>query len=411
MKRYNYRARDAAGNKLRGNVIALDSDEAAGFLQEAGVYVTSILPDSARRRRNFRNPWVFLPGHERVALLQSWAALVRSGFPMQSALTQLRKTSRRPAVKRALLDVQQCIDRGTTLSEGLRESRLLPPSWVSLVEMGEKRGDFLTPLEQMLSHSEEMWKIKREFYSMLVMPCVVLMLAIVWMWVYLRRVVPAVQSFADSMGASVPVAGLLDLHSSGIVPFILWFLLALCVFALLTLRSSRADQTMGLLQIWTPPSFPVLGPLVARMHVIMVCSELRLQLEAGIPVMEAVYSLSRSVPHPVIRRQLIKAHRSLRGGCTVPEALEAIQAIPPMGRALLVVGDSCARLPEMLHLLVRETTLDLMEEVRRLTIFLRNGLVLVTGLLVGLLVVSAFSLLRQHFEMLVSTVGESGVLR
>ena len=46
MKRYRYHARDAAGKGLRGDVIALDRDEATGLLQEAGVYVTAIQPES-----------------------------------------------------------------------------------------------------------------------------------------------------------------------------------------------------------------------------------------------------------------------------------------------------------------------------------------------------------------------------
>ncbi len=411
MKRYEYRARDAAGKKVRGDVIALDFDEATGLLQEAGVYITSMQPESAGRRRVLRSAWVCMPSAERHALLESWAALVRSGFPIQSALTQLRKTTRRPAVKRALLEMQQCIDRGATLAQAVRASRLLPPSWVSLVELGERRGDFFTPLERMIQHSRGMRRIKEELSSMLLMPCVVLVLAIVWVWVYLENVVPSVLAFVAELGGSVPAANALWMHSGGILACILGFLLALLLMTFITLRSSRADQTMGFIQIRIPHGVPVLGPLVVKMHVITVCSELRLQLDAGIPIANAVWALSQSVPHPVVRRELIQAYRNLREGLPVPEALEALSTIPPMGRALISVGDSCGRLPEMLGLLVRETTLDLIEAVRRLTILLRNGLVLATGVLVGLLAVSAFILLHEQFEILAETAGEGSLLR
>ncbi|MBI3323634.1 MAG: type II secretion system F family protein [Candidatus Omnitrophica bacterium] len=412
MKRYRYHARDTAGRGLRGEILAFDPNEASGLLQEAGVYVTSIRPESARRRRSFRNPWVFFRGQERFLLLESWAALIRSGFPIQSALTVLGRSIRRPSARRALLEVQERIDRGATLAQALRASRLLPPSWVSLIELGEKRGDYLTPLEQMLRHAQEMDRIKRELGSMLLMPCVVLALGIVWVWVYLGQVVPATLAFVGEVGGSLPpMAAALAAHSQGIVTGALALVLAGLVLALLMLRSSRTDQTMDLIQTWVPSGMPLLGPLVSKMRLIVVCAELRLQLEAGVPIVTAVHALSRSVPHPATRRDLTEVYRQLRDGLPVPEALDALEMIPPVSRALLAAGDCSGQLPDMLNLMVRETALDLTEGLRRLTIVLRNLLVLGTGILVGFLMVSAFILLRQQFEVLLETGGEHPAIR
>lgn len=411
MKRYRYSARDAAGRGLRGDLIALDSEQASELLQEAGLYVTSIQPESARRSRLFRNPWIFLPGQERFVLLESWATLVRSGFPIQSALSVLQRSAHRASLRRALREVQDCVDRGATLGEALHASRLLPPSWVSLMELGEKRGDFLAPLEQMLRHTQEMGRIKQEFCSMLLMPGVALVLGIVWVWVYLGRGVPATLAFVGEAGGSLPAAVTLAAHSQGIVTCALTFVLLLLVVALVALRSSRADQTMGLIQTWVPSKMPVLGPLVSKMRLIVVCAELRLQLEAGIPMVTAMHALSRSVPHPATRQELTAAYRGLRDGLPVPEALEALRMVPPMGHTLVAAGDSCGQLPEMLNLLVRETTLDLTEDVRRLTIVLRNLQVLGTGILVGFFMVSAFILLHQQFEVFLETAGEHPAIR
>lgn len=342
---------------------------------------------------------IVLPSDERMVLLESWGALVHSGFPIQSSISSLRKIVRRPSVRRALLETQRCIDEGATLAQSLRVSRLFPPSWISLVELGEQRGDFVDPLKQMLRHSQEMDRIRREFASMLLMPGVVLALAVVWVWVYLIRVVPSLLAFAETVGGAAPLAGVLAAHSGTVLGAILMVLLTLLILTALTLRSSRADQTMGFIQTWIPNGMPALGPLISKMRAIEVCSELRLQLEAGIPAATAVRTLSESVPHAATRRDLEEAYRRLRHGQPVSEALEALRVIPLMGQALLMTGDSCGRLPQMLEVLVRETALDLTEDVKRLTIVLRNLLVLATGLLVCFLVISGFTLLSSQVAL------------
>ncbi len=408
MKRFEYRARDADGRVMTGEVVAPDSQVAAQLVQDAGVFLVSISEAKLRRRG-----WAFLepvsiPLEERLFLLQSWSMLLKSGFSMQSALLQLQKSTHLHSVDRVLGRVQRSIDEGMTLSQALAASHLFPPSWIASLRAAEDAGDLVPTLCSLRERALELQRLKTGLLGWLWMPAFILGLALIWLWLFLRHIAPTLNLFAAAAGMPQhPWSGALLAASDVILNGVRWGAFGLFLLVWLHWRTRRSDQEVGLLQAYTPTWLPVLGTLAARLNLVAIAAGLKTQMDAGISVMQAVETLSEGIPHPGIRRDLFEVYRKLRSGSPFPEAISCLRILPTAGLSLIEAGSVSGKLTEFLEILIRDTEQAIREQGGRLAILLQTAGVLLVGLLVGLLVLSFWILIWSHMDVLLKGIDTS----
>lgn len=395
MPRYRYVTRSLEGRIRRGEVAAGSPEEAAARLQEAGVYVTKLVPLRLTKREG--NPGrVFASGSDQLFLLESWAVFLEAGLPMQSVLLRLSLRCHSISLSRAIDSLQQAIDEGVPFIQALRTSRIFPPSWVAVLSVGEQNGNYVTPMRMLRRYLEESQRFKREIVTMMIMPGILLTLIAIWFWLFFARVIPSFALLVSQTGSAPPKLMVWVVSvSHGIRAVFPWVFLAVCGMFAVNLFARRADREMGILQSWIPIGTPIIGPLIAKIQLIIIASALHLQLEAGIPLVSALETLRYGVTNRAVRRDLIEAHRKLLEGVPVPEAMSEIRVIPSDGQALIAAGDASGKIPQMMEMVARQTQSVLIEEVKRLVIFIHSFVILAAGILVGLLLIVFFSILFQ----------------
>ncbi len=394
MNHYRYSARGPDGRRIEGEVSAFGPDEATKQLQDAGVYVISVVSIPARKRPGPAGPVAIQP-QDRIFLLQAWAMFLESGISVQSSLLQLRMRAQNMDIGCGIDRIRQAIDDGSPLGEALKLSRLFPASWIAIMEVAEKHGDFVQPLRMLQHLAEEQVRFKKEMVSMVIMPCILLALIGIWLWLFLDRIVPNMVYLMEAAGTPGLTSPILLLRpgAEAILTGIRWGLLALVAGVLVARLTNRADKETGLLQSWIPPWMPVAGSLIAQFQLILLTSGLRMQLEAGIPLLSALETMSRGVTNWAVRLNLIEASKMLRGGDPVSTALSRIQVIPEMARELLVAGNESGKLPQILDIVEKEARQNLFQYLNRLVILTQIFVTLITGILTGILVVIFFGTL------------------
>jgi len=398
IKHYTYAAREAAGSRVAGRIVALNAEEALSALQETGVCVTSIEPVPLGREKGISGR-VVLSVRERSVLLECWVCLLNSGFSMDATLTTLQTSVSHPSVRRSLQEIQRLIREGMRLSEAVDAGGLFPPSWAVLLEAVESRGGFIEPLLALHKHGEQIRKMFQGVISSLLMPAVLIGLVFMWMWVFATWLLPVMaQTVVDLTGMSSPFFVGLKGLAALMFPSFVCVATLLCFLVLAVLRGNRANEVMGTLLAQVPAGFPLVGPLISKVHLIIVSSELRLQMEAGIPILTALTTLSRSMPHRALRGELAGVYRQIFSGTPVWQALGGLRMMPPNALALLAAGEASSKLPELLGVLVREAGLDLETEAYRLAIKIRSCAVVLASLIVGLMTTSMTIILSSAFD-------------
>lgn len=383
---------------MTGRIMALNAAEALSALQETGVYVTSIEPVPLGRKKGISGR-VILSVRERSVLLECWACLLDSGFSMDTTLTTLRTSASHPSVRRSLQEIQRMIQEGMGLSEAVDAGGLFPPSWAALLEAAAPRGGFIEPLLVLHKHGEQIRKMFQGVISSLLMPTVLIGLVFIWTWLFATWLLPVMaQTVADLTGTSnLFFVGLKELTALTFPAFVCAATLP-CFLVLAALRGNRSNRVMGPLLAQVPAGFPLVGPLISKVHLIIISSELRLQMEVGIPILTALTTLCRGMPHRALRGELAGVYRQIFSGTPVWQALGGLRMMPPSALALLAAGEACSKLPEMLGVLAREASLDLETEADRLAIKIRTCAAVLSGVIVGFLVISMMVILSSSFD-------------
>lgn len=403
MKCFRYSVRDLRGRRMKGEVLAPNQEEAVRLLQESGVYVTAVSsPRDSSGPISFR--CVSAPDDQKLFLLESWSMFLEAGFSVQSSILRLRKTIRHKGISRALQRIQGSVDRGMRLSEAVAASRLFPSSWVAILEVGEQAGDFVGPFRDMRHQVLQLHRLKEEALRILLMPSFLVGLTLVWFWIFLHSVVPTLLEFGSQVGISNPMVTLLAGMTQGLSYATRLLVVLLGLAVLFALRLNRSNQVMGFFQTWIPAKTPVLGPMVSALHLLVVASELRIQLEAGISLVTALHTLSLSTPHPGIRRELFEVYAKVREGVPADEAICGLSFVPPEQKMLLIAGNASGQLPKVLSLLVRSAQEDLRFRTRNLVTFLQAAAVFGCGVLVGSVMIAYFSLWISHCSSAFSAV-------
>lgn len=407
MKRFEYKARDADGRVVTGEVVAQDPQVAAQLVQDAGAFVVSISEAEPRRKGwGFLEP-VSIPLEERLFLLLSWSMLLKSGIPMQSALLHLQNSTHLRSVERVLIRVQRSIDEGMTLSQALAASRLFPPSWIASLRAAEETGDLVPTMHFLREHALEFQRVKREMLGWLWMPVLILGLALVWLWLFLRHIVPTLDLFAAATGMPHPWSAVLLTWSDVVLNGVRWVAFGLFLSVWLYWRTRQSDYEVGILQAYTPVWLPVLGTLAARLNLVAIAAGLKTQIDAGISLAQAVETLSEGIPHPGIRRNLFEVYQKLRSGVSFPEAMGHLRILPTAGLSLIEAGNVSGKLPQFLEILIQDTEQAILDQGKRLAIVLQSAGVLLAGLLVGLLVLAFWILISANMDVLVKGLGAS----
>jgi type IV pilus assembly protein PilC len=93
---------------------------------------------------------------------------------------------------------------------------------------------------------------------------------------------------------------------------------------------------------------PIFGPLIRKAIMARTCRTLSVLLNAGIPLMEAMETVSRVVGNVIIEEALAAATQRMRDGGTIAETLRQTGHFPSMVTQLVSTGEESGTLPSML---------------------------------------------------------------
>src|SRR5690349_3833040 len=221
--RYEYIALDARGQESRGIIEASNQNDAVGQLRQAGYFPTNVveegkgaLPKQSKQQKKAMaaatapkgkgGPGLFsrktISSKVLMIFTRQLATLIDAGLPLLRGLDVLAKQERDPVLKRAIGQVSDCVQSGSTFSEGLgQHQRLFNNLYVNMVKAGEIGGVLELVLDRLAEFQEKALKVKNKVVAAMVYPIIVLFLAATIMVVLLIFIVPKFETiFHDMLG-------------------------------------------------------------------------------------------------------------------------------------------------------------------------------------------------------------------
>ena len=390
MPAFKYTAFDNRGKKREGIINADSLSVAISSLKEKGLYPDSIEKISENRKNRvfgfLAKKFFRISQRERADVFFQLATLVNTSMPLTEALTIVAEQTSNKRLKAVLIEIRDKVSEGVKFSEALSnfESVFLK-QYIKMIEIAEKTGKLPEILFKIAQREEEKSTFNQKIAPVILYPLFVMLFGTGVVIFLLGYVVPKMQKIFESINKKLPfITRLLvniGLFINNYMPIILVLTLTLLIvvnFAYFKIKFFRRKIDAFLLKI----------PIYRKIAVSQFVSNLSFQLDAFIPLVDAVISSSETIGNVIFKEKLLKAADKINEGVAVERAFEETGIFDKMLISSIATGRRSGRLPDFIRRIASyyEKKIDL--SIKTTLSVLEPLTILILGTVVGFIVMA-----------------------
>jgi general secretion pathway protein F len=395
MALYRYKALNARGEVLDGQMEAASDAEVASRLQEQGhLPVEAKLASEAGAESTWRALFKPKPfaGQRLVQFTQQLATLLGAGQPLDRALTILLEMPEDEAARRTIEDVRDAVRGGASLSAALdRQHGTFSRLFVNMVRAGEAGGSLHETLQRLADYLERSRALRARVINALVYPAILLAMVGLSLLFLLGYVVPQFSSMYESLDADLPWFSSFILGLGEFVRDWWIVILALPLLALLWIDRKRRDPVfMRRFDGWLLQR-KLAGPLVAKLDTARLARTLGTLLRNGVPLLSALGIARNVLDNRVLAADVDAAAEEVKNGIGLSAALGKGKRFPRLALQMVQVGEESGALDAMLLKTADTFEQETSVAMDRLLAALVPVVTLVLAVIVGVVILAVLS--------------------
>lgn len=394
MASFQYRAYDAGGRLVSGQLESATREAALDALRRQGALPVEIAATDATESRSRYDLSLLrrgtLPDATLALVTRELATLLDADLPLDDALRLIAlQPSLDARARRSVDGVLQRVLAGTSLSEALAsEAHAFPEVFARLVAAGEQSGGLARPLAALASDLERRVALRTTLRDALIYPLVLLAAAVVALSVVVGVLVPAIAPLFDEAGVAAPpvIAVLRDLQTLVATRWPLLVAAVVALVLLLALAGERAGIRRGVDALIL--RLPIAGPLVQRRETARLAATLATLLGNGVAMLDAMRIAGTAQTNHVYRAATAGMTERLASGSMLSGEIAASGLYAELAQRMIAIGERTGDLPGMLARLARIEEAALQRGLERIAGLVAPLLTITIGLFVGAIILS-----------------------
>ncbi|MFC1462204.1 type II secretion system F family protein [Verrucomicrobiota bacterium] len=384
MPTFAYNARTRAGEKVDGMVEAADRRAAMVQLEGLGYIPVSVLEKSAavakaagaRARFTWRGMHGRMGSREMLIFTTELSDLLASGMTVGNALNCLANRKTGNAGDRIIAELRDDIIKGLSLSEAFaKHPKTFSNLYVSMIRAGEASGSMHEILHRLVTHYERVQETKEQVIMALVYPSIVLVMGIFTMIFAMVWVIPKFKVVFGQMQQALPLSTRILMGMSTWLARYGWIAGGTAVI-LMVLANRAVNTKRG--QLWWHGlllRLPLIRGVIASGIYANFARTLGSLLANGVPVLQALTIVERTVGNAVIAREL-------------SGPLASGKILPQMMTDMLAVGEQTGDVSGALAHIARRYESELERNLKIFTTALEPILIIFVAVMVGFVAIS-----------------------
>jgi len=351
---FQFRALDEAGKTVQGLREADSPRTLRGALRRDGLFLTEVLGEQAQQAQQRREVsvrrLVGRVGARDVAIAtRQLAVLTRAGVPLVEALTALVEQVEHERLKRALGEVKQRVNEGSTLADALAaHPKIFSTLYVNMIRAGETSGALEIVLVRLADFTEGQARLRSKIAGTMAYPAVMVVVGTVVMGVLFTVVVPKLTRIFDSMNVVLPFYTRALIAFSSFMASFWWLVILLSAAGVwgftrwLATTDGRARWDRWVLRA------PIFGPVVRQLALARFARTLSTLLKSGVPLLTAMDIVRNVVGNTRLAAVIEQARDAIREGESIAAPLKRSGEFPPLVFHMVSIGERSGALEEML---------------------------------------------------------------
>lgn len=402
MKHYRYRARDALGNQITGDIRAESREEAAREIRSRYPVLIRLKEESRTKKLLSRELGRPKGENKELALLcERMSLILGSGMSADKCMELASRQTRDKRLKNLLALSAGEISRGSTVAGSFqRLDPALPTVFLESIRAGEEAGSLEKTFAMLGTYYENRYQMQQKLRQAMAYPVFVLTVALVVLGVIMLYVVPSMTQAYTQLGGTLPLITRMLIGIAGFLKHYLW---AAGVLGILTLWAVRllVKQKNGRLA-WD--SFrlrlPVWGNLQRLDAGMQISRTMEMLLSAGISLGKALEITGKVLDNRALGETVSRMEEQILGGKSLGAALGETEQMPDTLREMCAMGEETGELEHALRLAGSFYENELKEASQRAIRRLEPTVLLLMALFAGFLVLAVYLPMFGMYELL-----------
>ena len=383
-----WEAKTADGrNRQKGEMTAASANVVKASLRRAGL--TPIVVKKA--------PQPLLGGEgikeaNLVVMVRQLSTMINAGVPMVQCFELLISATAQPGMRKMLKGILRYLNEGESLSQSLAHyPKYFDRLFVSLVAAGEQGGILDTILLRLADYREKTLALNKKVKSAMFYPAAIITVMIVVVVILMIFVIPVFANLFKSFGATLPLLTQVVINISNWMKGHWYIVVVAPIAAVFLFRYAyrRSDKFKIFVDRYAL-KIPVLGDILLKGAVARFNRTLSTMQAAGVPILDALDTLSRVSGNAIIEKSILNARADVAAGGRISTKLKEDGVFPLMATQMLAIGEETGAVETMSGKVADFFENEVNEAVNRLSTLMEPMIMVVLGIIVGTLVVAMY---------------------
>ena len=388
MPRFRYRAADAEGHRIQGELSAINDIDLDLRLRRMGL---TLIRARAANRRGVFSAW-HTTRRDLISFCFHMQQIARANAPLLDGLKDLISSTENSRFRDLLALVADDLEGGKLLSEALAaHPDVFDRVFTALIRAAEKSDQMETVFARLETRLKQQDELQTEFTRLLIYPSLAASAVFAAAGVLLFYLTPKLALLVSSLNMPMPAATralisfaeLARTHLVWLLPLLL--LTTMGLFLALRHSPQLARRMDG---FWL--KLPILGTTLRKHILARVSGLLALLLQSGVGLLDALQACADSAGNRVIQLKLIATAQQIAAGEGVTNSLRRQELFPPLVLRMVHTGEANGALAESFENVAWFFERDSRETIARALKLLEPGLAALLGLLLAVLMLSVF---------------------
>ncbi|MDD4754326.1 MAG: type II secretion system F family protein, partial [Desulfitobacteriaceae bacterium] len=263
-----------------------------------------------------------------------------------------------------------------------------PEIFINMIETGETGGVLEPVLEQLSIHFEREHEIYEKVKSGMTYPLVILIIAICAISFMLIFILPKFVGIILGTGAVLPLPTKIVLALSDILRRFWWvFLLAIGCGSIVFTKIMQLPSWRKKIDYFFLTA-PIFGKIVQKMVAARFARSLSIMLKCGVPIIEALNTLERTIGNLVIANAVANARQNIVLGKGISQPLAATGVFPLMVVQMISVGEETGTLGVLLEKVAIFYEKEVDYTLSRLSTLVEPVMIVGLGIVLGFIIIA-----------------------
>lgn len=320
------------------------------------------------------------------------ATMMKAGVPLLQSFDIIADGVEKPAMRKLVDELKQHVAAGNSFAAALRtKPQYFDDLFCNLVDAGEQSGALESLLDRVATYKEKTEALKAKIKKAMNYPIAVIAVAIIVSCILLIKVVPQFKEVFSSFGAELPAFTLFVIGiSEGLQEWWFIFLIVLIGAGYAFMQAKQRSEKFRDALDRTILKAPIVGNIVYKAAVARYARTLSTTFAAGVPLVEALDSVSGATGNVVFRNAVTKVKQDVTSGMQLNFSMRSTNAFPAMAVQMTAIGEESGALDTMLDKVASYYEAEVDNAVDGLTALMEPLIMSVLGVLVGGLIIAMY---------------------